>query len=161
MINKITLIGFIFFFLFQVSSCKAQDNEKVEFFNVNKKTEIVFFYTKESTEEERTYFDENILTKEHPGGGYWTRDGVQTVFSVANAGFEGSGVKFVKGATKEQKTDIKKRLEDSPIIYKVFENVIVSEIVLNPEFEKKEKIRQEKSKKDTRPPKTLSTKAPN
>lgn len=130
MLYKLLMITFLSFTLTQVQSCNKDKQEEVtEFFNIDSKVELLFFYKKEATYEQRKYFDENILMKPVKGG-HWVRDGVQTVFGIDKNGYEGFGITFRPNATKEQREDIKKRLEESPIVYKVFENVVPNEVKL-------------------------------
>ena len=60
--------------------------------------------------------------------GYYPRDGVKAVFGIDKNGYEGFGIAFRPEATKEQREDIKKLLKESPVIYKVYENVVPNEI---------------------------------
>lgn len=148
---KITIIAFLFSVaLVQVPFCnreKPQDEVK-EIFNVDSKVEVLFFYKKESTYEQRTYFDENILMI-NSDRGHFMRDGVKAVFGIDKNGYQGSGITFRQNATEEQREDIKKRLEESPIVYKVYENVVPNEINDLPEGKKEEPNKT----RDTRPAK--------
>ena len=127
--SKLILIAvFIFFALVQSQSCSKQGEVK-EIFNVDSKAELLFFFKKESSKEARNYFYENMLNKPVQSG-YLPRDGVQALFGVDRNGYEGFGITFRSDATKEQREDIKKRLGESPIVYKVFENVLPKEVDL-------------------------------
>jgi hypothetical protein len=115
------------FILSQTSACYQKQGEINEFFNVSKNVELVFFFKKDSSYEERRYFYENTLMKKTETG-YTTRDGVDTVFGIDKNGYKGNGIKFSPTVTKEQTDDIKSRLKESPLIYKIFENVVPNEI---------------------------------
>ena len=120
------------FSLIQIQSCNSQNDAKKqdevkEIFNIDSKVELLFFYKKESTYEQRKYFDENILMQNSDRGQYM-RDGVQAVFGIDRNGYEGFGITFRQDATEEQREDIKKRLKESPIVFRVYENVVPNEI---------------------------------
>lgn len=124
---KLAVIATIVYLaLAQISACKQQ-SEVTEIFDVSKKVELVFFFHKDSSLKQQEYFHENILMEKRERG-YWTREGVQAVFGLNIGGFEGRGIKFLPNATSEQRDDIKKRIKDSPIVYKVYENVVPNEI---------------------------------
>lgn len=127
MMCKLIIIAFFFSFaLAQTQSCSKQGEVK-EIFNVESKVELLFFFTKDSSRNDRDYFYENIFMK-NSDRGYYPRDGVQAVFGIDRNGYEGFGVKFRPDATKEQRENIKKILTESPVVYKVYENVVPNEI---------------------------------
>jgi hypothetical protein len=112
------------------SSCNQRNtaNDKVaQIFNVDSKVELLFFFKKDSSKERQDYFYDNILMKPVQGG-HWMRDGVQGAFGIDEHGYKGFGITFCPDATQEQREDIKKRLAESPLVYKVYENVVPSEI---------------------------------
>jgi hypothetical protein len=112
------------------NSCKqtAPANDNVQqIFNVDSKVELLFFYKKEATYEQRTYFYENILMRNTDRGSYM-RDGVQASFGIDRNGYEGFGITLRPEVTQEQREDIKRHLKESPIVYKVYENVVPNEI---------------------------------
>lgn len=125
----VKLIAFVLFFSFafaQSQSCDKQGEVK-EIFNVDNKVELLFFFTKDSSRKERDYFYENIFMR-NSDRGYYPRSGVQAVFGIDRNGYEGFGVKFRPDATEEQRENIKKILTDSPLVFKVYENVVPNEI---------------------------------
>lgn len=126
MIYKLIVVFFISISFVQIPSCNKQEEVK-EIFNVNSKVELLFFYTINSSREERDRFYEQILMKP-VNGGYWTRDGVQSVFAMDKNSYEGFGITFRQNATHEQREDIKKRIVESSVVYKVYENVTLDEI---------------------------------
>ncbi|MBV6497447.1 MAG: hypothetical protein DYH05_08465 [Acidobacteria bacterium ACB1] len=129
--------GYLMLFVFslvQIPSCKNQNSigkqdEVKEIFNRDSKVELLFFYKKEATYEQRKYFDENILMKNTDRGQYM-REGVKAVFGIDKDGYIGFGITFLRDATKEQREDIKKILTESPLVYRVFEDVVPNEIKL-------------------------------
>ncbi len=127
MLSKATIILTFYCLIFQISSSINQ-NEKIEFYNVSKKTDLVFFFKKETTKEQRQYFHENILMKKSDEGDYWSRDGVRTYFGLEKEGYKGGGINFFPNATQKQKKDIRERIKKSSYIYKIYENVVPNNI---------------------------------
>jgi hypothetical protein len=131
---KLVAIAFIVALsLAQIKSCQTDErpekqNEVREVFSHNSNVELLFFYKKESSRAERKSFFENILHQPHPGGGYWPRDGVKATFGIDLMGYEGFGIKFLDDVSEEQKREVKRLIETSPVVYRVYENVIPSEI---------------------------------
>lgn len=125
--SVVAVIFFTSLVLNQTTSCNNRSDDVEKIFNVDEKVELVFFYDMDSSYQERKYFHENVLMKPM-NGGYWTRDGVQAVFGIDRNGYEGIGLKFTNDATKEQREDIKRRLKESPIVYKIYENVVPNKI---------------------------------
>ena len=127
MIIKTTILAFVFSLaLAQTQSCGKQGDVK-EIFNINNKVELLFFFKKDASKEARDNFYENILNKP-VAGGHWPRDGVQALFGIDRNGYEGFGITFRPDATQEQREDIKKLLVESPIVYKIYDNVVPNEI---------------------------------
>jgi hypothetical protein len=98
-----------------------------EIFNVDSKVELLFFFRKDSSKAEQDYLYENIVNKQVEGGQF-PRDGAQALFGIDRNGYEGFGITFRPEATKEQREDINKRIKESPIIYKIYENVVPNQI---------------------------------
>lgn len=103
--------------LLAVACRKAEENGPVEkLFDEKTSADLVFFYTKESTYEQRTYFDENVLNKQLSGNrGHWPRDGVKLIYGVNNKGYEGSAINFASSATPEQRHEVKRVISESQI----------------------------------------------
>ncbi len=119
--------------LVQIRSCHDHErpdkgNEVREVFSINSNVELLFFFKKEASKAAKDDFFENVLNQPHPGGGYWPRDGVKAMFGIDRDGYEGFGFKFIEDASEQNKQDIKKLLSDSPLIHKVYENVVPNEI---------------------------------
>ena len=112
--------------LAQAQSC-GRDQEVKKIFTLDSKVELIFFFRKDIQREERDKFYENALNRP-VAGGYWPRDGVKSTFGIDRDGYEGFGITFQEDATKEQKDEIKKLLKESPLIHKVYENVIPNQI---------------------------------
>jgi hypothetical protein len=110
--------------LLAVACRKAEENKPVEkLFDEKTSADLVFFYRKDSTYEQRTYFHENVLNKQLSGNrGYWPRDGVKLTYAVDNKGYEGSAINFESSATPEQRDEVKRVISESPIVLRVYEN---------------------------------------
>jgi hypothetical protein len=124
---KIIAAACIFVFaIAQTQSCSKQGAVE-PVFNINSRVELLFFFKKDASRENKDYFYENILM-ENSTRGYYPRDGVQAVFGIDRNGYEGFGIKFRRDSTEQQRKDVKQRLIESPLVYKVYEDVVPSEI---------------------------------
>ena len=121
------IIMIFFSFVFAQNQYCGKSNESKEIFDIDKKVELLFFYKKDSSEEARRNFYENVLNKPVDGG-HWPREGVQALFGIDRSGYEGFGITFRPEATRAQREEIKKILTESPLIYKVYENVLPTAI---------------------------------
>lgn len=126
--SKLTLIALFLTLTVtaQSQSCSKQD-EVEEIFSIKSKVELLFFFRKNSSRKARDHFYENVLNQP-VSGGYWPRDGVKATFGIDRNGYEGFGFKFSKDATEQQRKDIKRLLLESPIVYRVYENVVPNDI---------------------------------
>jgi hypothetical protein len=114
---------------FLLTSCGYPETPMVKLKGPDDKVELVFFYKKGVSYEEKQGFENNILHKSDPNGkGYASQEGVSGEFFVRHSDYEGYAVEFYPNATSEQRNKLKKALESSPIVYKVFENVIPNQI---------------------------------
>ncbi len=111
----------------EISDLDHAKNKVKEIFSVSSKVELLFFFKKDSSMAARDVFYETVLNKP-VSGGYWPRDGVQATFGIDRNGYEGFGIKFRENATEDQKHEIKKLIEEAPVVYKVYENVVPNEI---------------------------------
>ncbi|MCC7307100.1 MAG: hypothetical protein IT173_06025 [Acidobacteria bacterium] len=115
---------------FQTPSClNRHDDPIVKWKGPNDPIELVFFYKKDVSRDERENFENKVLHKLSPNGrGYDLQDGVVGEFSVRNAGYEGYAIEFYPNATREQRDKLKLSLESSPLVFRVYENVVPNEI---------------------------------
>ena len=115
---------------FQATSCTHRPAEKwVKMTGPNDPVSLVFFFKKGTTYEQKESFDKTVITYPHPKGkGYYLQDGIAGRFNVVNSGYEGYAIQFSTDATHEQRERLKKNIRESPIVYKVYENVAPSEI---------------------------------
>jgi hypothetical protein len=113
----------------QLNTCaQRKKDEKVEWGGPNKTTHLVVFFKKDASYEQIEDFNKNVLSKPHPqGNGYYMKDGIAFLFRLHEGSYEGVGINFSTDATPEQREQLKKTIQESPIIYKVYENAVPSE----------------------------------
>lgn len=107
----------------QANFCNRHENDdRVEWGGPNKTTNLVIFFKQGTTSEEVQEFNKSILNMdENP---------LAFRFRVLKGDHEGVGVNFSVNATPEQRESLSKSIEESPIVYKVFENVVPSDVKL-------------------------------
>lgn len=124
------LLGFSFGF--QTNSCnptKPTDNANNEYGEMTKigpgeSTSLVLFYKKGTTHDQIELFEANVTSVPRlDNRGRDLPEGVVSTYSVRNRDYEGMGINFRPNATLEQREKLKKAIEDSPIVYKIYENV--------------------------------------
>ena len=112
-----------------ISSCGYPETPMVKLKGPNDKVELVFFYKKGMSYEEKQFFENNILHKPDPDGkGYNLQQGVAGEFLVRTSDYEGYAIEFYPNTSLEQCEQLKKAIELSPVVYKVYENVVPNEI---------------------------------
>lgn len=143
---SIVLLAFLF-------SCHQQVNDEMIYFGPDQKVPIVFYFKKGTTNEEINYFLDNVLGSQRSDGkGKELLKGIQGQFMVRTQDYQGYALDRID---ENERENILKAINSSPLIYKVFENVVPNEIVLDPEKAKQEKEELEKLKNDNRPKKTI------
>lgn len=113
---------------------------------------IVFYFKKGTSNSEVNYFLDNVI-------GYQRTDrrgteflkGIGGRFLVRAQDYEGYALDRLD---ENERGNILKAINSSPLIYKVFENVIPKEIILDPVKAGQEKEKAEQLKNDKRPNKT-------
>jgi hypothetical protein len=128
---KLAIFTIICGIVFQQLSCGYPETPMVKLKGPEDRNDLVFFYKKDTSYEQKELFQNTVIHKPHPEGkGYYLQDGVIDLLSIRNSDFEGYAINFSKDATPEQRERLKKAIESSPIIYKVYENVVPNEIKL-------------------------------
>lgn len=132
MINKTILVTIVFlsFILFQ--HCRTPTNE-ISPIGRGKdgKSDLVYFFKKGITDKEIQNFLYGKLSKPKSNGkGYESLPGYESSALIIVDGYTGYEMQFKPTATKEQKKIIESVIKNSPIIYKVFENVNSSSLTL-------------------------------
>ena len=144
------------FVLTSVSACQQKVVDEWVKMNPDQKVDILFYFKKDTKNDDVNYFLNNVIsTPREDGRGYSSMEGTQAMFLVRTQDFEGYAIKLFESAKPEERENILKAINSSPSIYKVFENVVPNEIVLDPVKAKQEKVELEKAKQDTRPNKKV------
>jgi hypothetical protein len=126
----------------------------------NDRIGIVFYFKKEVTNDQINYFLNYELGRPRPDGrGSDLAKGLKGDFLVRAQGYEGYALELSPEITDEERQNILIKLQQSPLVFKVFENVVPAEIVLDPSAAKKEKEVLEKAKGDNRPVEQVITNA--
>ncbi|MGH9946913.1 MAG: hypothetical protein ACRD6X_06930 [Pyrinomonadaceae bacterium] len=117
-------------FGFQVRSCDSErKSDEMIKFGPDKFTSIVVFFKKETTTEQKEAFENTVISKPHPEGkGHDLPDGVVLSYFIRNGDYEGYGLTFSTDATPRQREQLKKAINESSIVYKVYEDVVPNEI---------------------------------
>lgn len=135
MINKLILILTICFGCFGCAhSCQAQQDDRIIHMSPDVPAELVFFFKKETTWKEILEFQRTVTGIPNPNGtGFSDLPGIMSGVKIDRDGFEGEAINFQPDATDEEKAFVKKRVSESPLVYKIYENVVPNQINdLNP-----------------------------
>lgn len=130
MIKKIILIVTICFtsFGFQLRGCQPQDY-RINVMSPDVKAELVFFFKKGTDWKEILEFQRTVTgIPNQNGSGFSDLPGIMTGVKIDINGFEGEAINYQPSATEEQKAFVKKRVSESPLVYRVYENVIPNQI---------------------------------
>ncbi|HXM48028.1 MAG TPA: hypothetical protein VN956_09175 [Pyrinomonadaceae bacterium] len=95
------------------------------------RADLVIYFKTTITPDEINAFSKDVLSLPDPKGrGYYNPPGVRTVLRIYPPlkGHEGIAVTFFPTATKEERENLKRSVDSSPIVYKVFQNVAPAEL---------------------------------
>lgn len=113
----------------QLNSCSGKNSSnEITPFGPNELTGLVIFFKKGTTREQIETFYEDVVSVPRPDKGYDLPDGVALRYSIRNGDYEGVGITFSTDATPEQREKLKQAIKGSPVVYKVYENVVPNEI---------------------------------
>ena len=101
---------------------QRQRDEWVEWGGPNRPTSLVIFFNRGTSREEINAFWQNVLQIEEYK--------IAFIFRVLNNGYEGVGVNFSTEATPDQRERLKRSVEDSQIVYRVYENVVPWDVIV-------------------------------
>lgn len=119
----------------------------------NLKAPIAFYFKKGTTYEEIESFRENVIGVRHPEGrGYGYINGILGTYTITTQDYKGYVLDEID---EEERENVLKAINSSPLIYRVFENVVPNELVLDPVKAKEEREQIEKANRDNRPTKTI------
>ena len=140
-------------FLSLIPACRQQVNDEWIVSSPDLKVPIVVYFKRGATNDEINYFANNVIGHWRPDGrGNDLLKGIQGIFQVRNQDYQGFALDRID---ENERENILKAISSSSLIYKVFENVVPNEIVLDPVKAKQEKEELEKAKRDNRPVKTI------
>jgi hypothetical protein len=127
--TRIIIIFLALAFVFGLQLSCSQRNEVDERINVMSPDvggNLVFFFKKGTTSDEIFQFGRTVTGIPNPNNntGFSDLPGIMTGVRIIVSGFEGESINFKPNATEEQKAFIKRRISESPLIYKVYENVV-------------------------------------
>lgn len=135
-----------------LSGCQKKINDEMIRTSPELKVPIVFYFKKGTTREQINNFSDTVISYPHPGGGHSLFKGIRGVFLVGNQDYSGYALDRID---EDERQNILRAINSSPLIYKVFENVIPKEIILDAAKAKREKEELEKQKNDKRPKKEV------
>jgi len=99
------------------------------------RAEIVFFFKKDTTNDKINHFLNYEIGVPDPNGrGSDSMDGIRGLFVVYRQGYQGYALELLPNITPEQRRKILDVINNSPIIFRVYENVIPNEVILDPSF---------------------------
>lgn len=121
---------FLLSFFLQSTSCvQHEDYSKASWKGMDEQHDLVFFFKKGITYEQKQQFQIEVLSRERPDGrGRDHPDGVVDIISgtIVN-NHDGGIVNFSENASLEQRETLRKAIADSTFVDKVYENVVPKE----------------------------------
>ncbi|MEJ7698436.1 MAG: hypothetical protein WKF71_02145 [Pyrinomonadaceae bacterium] len=118
-------------FVLQLScSPKSTVDDRINVMSPDVNGSLVFFFKKETTSEEIFEFQRTVIGIPNPNNntGYASLPGIMTGVGIRLNGFTGESINFQPSSTEAEKSFVKKRVSESPLVYKVYENVTPSQI---------------------------------
>ena len=116
--------------VFLILSCTARQNDELVHFGPDETTDLVFFFRKDTPRKEIENFlmKDGLVSPSQKGSGFVLPDGMVTGFEVIVNDHSGFGLNYKTDATEQHREAIKQRVCNSPLIYKIYENVRPNEI---------------------------------
>ena len=111
--------------------CQAPSSSNEQFISMGPdvNADLVAFFTKETKAEEIFEFQRTVIgIPNKNGAGYSSLPGMMTVVGIYNNGLDGVAINFKPNASDEEKVFVKVRITGSPIVFRVYEDVVPSEI---------------------------------
>jgi hypothetical protein len=138
-------------FGFQTQSCRPTENDRINRMGPDVHAELVFFFKKGVSADEIFEFQRTVIgIPNEKNSGYASLPGMMTTVAIEINGYDGEAINFKPNATEEQKAFVKKRVVESPLIYRVYENVVPDEIKDLPNAKDMEKVNSDRTP-DARP----------
>lgn len=85
--------------------------------------DLVFFFKKDTTSNEIMEFERTVTSIPHGKTGYADLPGIMSGVAIRLNGFDGEALQFKPNASDEEKAIVKKRVSESPLVYKIYEHV--------------------------------------
>jgi hypothetical protein len=120
-----------FFLCLLAVCCNAQDANKTIPIGPDAKADLLVYFRADATSNEIDEFlNEYILLPNPTGKGFRQPDGVKVFMRIFPPvqGHEGIALRFFPDDLPEKKDKLKKAIENSPIIYKILEDVAPSDV---------------------------------
>jgi hypothetical protein len=125
----ITFLIIAFLYAFQSNSCSPSDNNWKKISGPSDPQSVVFFFKKGTSYDERDVFYKSVISYPDPEGkGFYLREGISGTLYIRNSGYEGFAIQFSTESTPEQREKLENDIQESPIVYRVYENKVPSEI---------------------------------
>ncbi len=138
-----------------VSACGTVQSDEMIHYGPDRNSNIVYYFKRGTTSDQINDFLNHSLGTPHSSGkGYESLPGIQGGIYVRTQDYEGYAITLRQNVTPEERDRILLAIQSSPLIFKVFENAVPNEIILDSAIAKKEKEEREKAKSDNRPNKT-------
>jgi len=135
----------------QAQSCQPANNDQIIKTGPDVRANLVFFFKKGTTSDEILEFQRTVIgISNEKTAGYASLPGVMTTVAIEVNGYNGEAINFKPNATEEQRAFVKNRVVESPLIYRVYENVVPDEIKDLPDAKDIEKVNSNRTP-DARP----------
>lgn len=90
---------------------------------------VVYFKVGAAESEIESFFDETVRQQHQEGRGYKHKDGVESILRLERVQDHiGIAITFFANPTEAQREEIRSAVRKSPVVYKVLENVVPSEV---------------------------------
>lgn len=120
-------IGCILTLVLVVTSCSPAPEDKMVPLLPNGVASLVIIYKEKTTNDQINYFLNNVLT-DPKSEGHGLLPSISLRASEKIHGYDATVIAYRAQATQEQRDEVKRAAVGSPIVYKVLENVVPSQI---------------------------------
>lgn len=122
-------LALLFLVTFFSIACSAQhpasNDDDIIRMGPNERADLVLFFKKGTDWKEILEFNRSVIgIPNETGSGFQSLPGMMSKIKIQIYGFEGEAINFKPNAKDEEKDFLKKRVEASPLVHKVYENVI-------------------------------------